>query len=231
MSNFARFRDAHATTAITLLEMLVAVAITGVICVLIASGVSRMKKSSQSAACTSNMRQVGLALSQYSAENNLRLPGPLWRGQTPYYQADSEGGPDTGSGNLTNFLSAYLNLESLPPGHSALAGIVSCPAWLSDAGKLGKVVCYYSTGQHVLADGSKILPFGSMGSSDVEPTEPMTMASLERPSTIPALREFDRQGVSEGFYRSDPRVPETPVHQTVRHVLYFDGHVDAAAVN
>ncbi len=224
-------RASFTRSAATLTELLVAVALFGILAVLIGLGIGHMKKSSQSAACTSNMRQVGLALAQYSAEDNLRLPGPLWRGQTPYYQTGADGTPDMASGNLITFLSPYLNLESLPPGHSARAGIVSCPAWLAGAEKRGEIVCLYSTGEHMLADGRTITPFGRMGSSGEESTAPMSMAALDSPAAVPALREFDRKGISVGFYRTDPRVPEAPVHQTVRNVLYFDGHVAAAPVN
>lgn len=217
--------------AATLLEILLVAALVLVLVSLTGLGFAHWKKSSQNVACAANLRQVGLAVLHYTQENNNMLPGPLWRGQTPYYQTDTEGLPDTASGNLISFLAVYLDLEALPPVQTARADRLSCPAWLADAEKAGKTMCYYSTGLWTKADGDEVTPFGIMATAEREAVPPLSLAALGTPSQIPALREFDRRGVTEGFYSEDPRVPEKPVHQTVRHVLYFDSHVAAASVN
>lgn len=224
-------RLSRSERAATLLEILLVAALVLVLACLTVVGFAHWKKSSQNVVCAANLRQVGLAVMHYAQENNNQLPGPLWRGQTPYYQTDAEGLPDTASGNLISFLAVYLDLEALPPVQTARADPISCPAWLADAEKAGKTMCYYSTGLWTKPNGEEVTPFGIMGTAEREAVPPLVLAALETPSQIPALREFDRRGVTEGFYSEDPRVPEAPVHQTVRHVLYFDSHVAAVSVN
>ena len=216
--------------AFTLLEMIVSLSIVAVLALLVTGALRHMSKSSQSVACTSNLRRVGLAMLQYTHDNQNRLPGPLWRGQSPYLQADAEGQPDIASGNLISFLADYLEVAAPGPGTLTLAKQVACPAWVSSEEKQGNFICYYSMGIFERPDGSQIMPFGSLSDNPDNVVSPLTMAALEIPASIPALREFDRGCVSEGSYLTDGRVPESPVHQTLRHTLFFDGHVAAVSV-
>lgn len=216
------------SSGFTLLELLVTMSLVAVLAVLTVGALRHMKKSSQSVACTANLRRVGLAMLQYTQDHENRLPGPLWRGQSPYAQADAEGKPDTASGNLVSFLADYLEITP-GPGGSTLAN-VACPAWVSTEEKKGNFICYYSMGVFERPDGSEILPFGRLSDDPENVISPLTMAALDIPAQIPALREFDRGCVSEGAYTTDSRVPDAPVHQTLRHVLFFDNHVAAVSV-
>lgn len=58
----------------TLLELLVVLAIIGVLAALLLPSLSRAKESARAAACLSNLHQIGLALQLYCQEHGNRLP-------------------------------------------------------------------------------------------------------------------------------------------------------------
>lgn len=60
--------------AFTLVELLVVLAIIGVIAAMLLPTLGRAKRSAQSVACVSNLRQLGIALVLYVQDNNDRLP-------------------------------------------------------------------------------------------------------------------------------------------------------------
>lgn len=58
----------------TLLELLVAIAVTAVLAGLLASAYQRVSRAAQATGCSSNLRQLGTALNQYLAEHNMMMP-------------------------------------------------------------------------------------------------------------------------------------------------------------
>ena len=60
--------------AFTLIELLVVIAIIGVLAALLMPALGRAKEAGKSAACISNLRQIGIALQVYVDSNNNRLP-------------------------------------------------------------------------------------------------------------------------------------------------------------
>jgi prepilin-type N-terminal cleavage/methylation domain-containing protein/prepilin-type processing-associated H-X9-DG protein len=60
--------------AFTLIELLVVIAIIAILAAMLMPAVSRAKESGRSAACISNLRQIGVALQLYVDSNNNRLP-------------------------------------------------------------------------------------------------------------------------------------------------------------
>lgn len=65
---------APGSRAFTLLELLVVMAIIAVLAGLLLPVLGRSKRSAQSIACVSNLRQIGIALTAYVQDNNDRLP-------------------------------------------------------------------------------------------------------------------------------------------------------------
>lgn len=217
--------------ALTLIELVVVVTIIGLLTVLLVPALGQMRKTARSATCLSQMRQIGMALILYPQDNDSRLPGPLWRGQSPFCSANSDGSFDLENGNLANFLAPYLNINPPAPGHSVLVEPFSCPAWYSKNQNNGKVICYYSCGPVELPDGSVGFPFGRISSNEAESTPPMRLAALTDPASTPTLGEFDMLLTSAtNFYGTDIRVPLEPVHQSSRQLLFFDAHVASIPV-
>lgn len=212
----------------TLPELLASLAIIALLAVLLTAPISRWRSQASSLQCVTNLRQVGMAMALFVQDNEGNLPGPLWRGQSPYSQISSGGEPDLSSGNLASFLAPYLHTPARASGDSFLNASFSCPAWQSSPALRQHTICYYSAGEIRLADEEPVFPFGRAGEN---PIPPIRLASLERPAETPAFWEFDRTMRTEGFYVTDPRVPAAPVHQKFRHLLYFDGHAVAQLLN
>lgn len=64
----------------TLIEVLVVLAIVGVLAALLLYAVSEARKAARRAACANNLRQFGVALAQYSARSNVYPSGGTWAG-------------------------------------------------------------------------------------------------------------------------------------------------------
>jgi prepilin-type N-terminal cleavage/methylation domain-containing protein/prepilin-type processing-associated H-X9-DG protein len=84
-------RSNGAIAAFTLIELLVVIAIIAILAALLLPALSRAKSSADCAACTSNLRQIRLALGLYLTDNDSWMPPRdvvtnLWPAQLqPYY--------------------------------------------------------------------------------------------------------------------------------------------------
>jgi len=69
----ALWKQKKSPSAFTLIEMLIVIAIIGALAALLVPAASKGIEASRSAKCLSNLRQIGVAASAYSGENNGRL--------------------------------------------------------------------------------------------------------------------------------------------------------------
>ena len=74
----------------TLLELLTAIGIVTCLAGLLLPTVDKMRSRAETVTCAANMRQIGIAALQYSAENNQKLPMiEPWPSQPNYAPEDN----------------------------------------------------------------------------------------------------------------------------------------------
>src|SRR5580704_13905363 len=93
--------------AFTLTEMLVVIAIMGILAALLLPTLTRGKQTGLQTQCASNLRQLGLAIHMYAGENSDTLPGPAWQGF--YYTYDTD------NARLLYYIATYLSQPGPSP--------------------------------------------------------------------------------------------------------------------
>lgn len=100
------------TTAFTLVEMLVVLAIIAILAGLLLPAISKAKANGQGTACLSNLRQIGIALQMYVGENNNRMP----------VMGNKAIGTNSPITNLVNAVDVVLK------GHLGSTNVLQCPS-------------------------------------------------------------------------------------------------------
>ncbi len=140
-------------SAFTLVELLAVIAIIAVIAAIAFPVLGRMQKSAAAAKVTSNLRQIGVALSSYASDNGLRLPASgTTSGDNPvgyglqasthtWVRLLSPAHKGTGAYNdpgtrLGAHLASYLGVKGNPNDEKAIE-VIRDPAWEAEVKKNG----------------------------------------------------------------------------------------------
>jgi prepilin-type processing-associated H-X9-DG protein/prepilin-type N-terminal cleavage/methylation domain-containing protein len=197
----------NTSSGLTLVELLIAIALISILCALLFAGWSRMSNKADETACVSNMRQVGLAIIQYTAENNGSYPGPAWVTVTNEIRERS---PSILYNPLGNYIYPYLGVK-LIPGQDVTVKALVCPATRKKNPSL--------SGHYQRLSGSQVdlSPFGTFAATDGGYLQPMSVSNVEQRwgkplSKIVAIYDMDVAG-------------EGPIHSGGRNYLFLDGHV------
>jgi len=220
----------NGNVAFTLVELLVVIAIIAVLAGMLIPVLSSMRARGDSVACTSNLRQIGIAIGAYVGDNDGMLPGPVAQGQLPTYTIAS-------ATSLAFILARYLNLPTTPTG-TQQAPVLLCPAYVKSNPALDKPVYYVADIENAVrspTDPSPVSPFGVTGGQPMKLSaisglvDKNTGNPISLASSI-ALRDF--VNVSGTLATTWVTWSSTkPVHGDRCNALYYDWHAGAVDPN
>ena len=211
--------------AFTLIELLSVIAIIGVLVGLLLPALSKVRRFADSIKCTSNLRQIGTAITLYAGDHDGYLPGPLYSGQPDTFHVTWSGN----NGALPAYLAPYIDLPTPVPNVNVTAAIFTCPAYK----KTGFTGGDYVVQTNVKINMGAINPFGAATTFGATPMKMVSVAlalagnnsagqSQGGLSSTWAMADADRGNVTAAAI---PNSPPTPVHGTYRNVLFYDWHV------
>jgi|ERR1051326_188463 prepilin-type N-terminal cleavage/methylation domain-containing protein len=222
--------------AFTLLELLVVMAVIGVLTATIVPALSKAKQRSIQTGCLSNLKQVGIALQLYVSDNEDSLPGPVFSGARASYDKNS-------STELIWYIADYLDAPSpstVSPNKPVVAEVFVCPGYLRYAPGLTSMQgrkCYLLN-DNVGERGpvARVPPFGypSFGEPASEPIATLKLSELEAyvsPALAYAITDVDWLNINPSNTGWWQDVPSKPVHGNVRTELYFDWHVASKQIS
>jgi len=230
----------------TLTELLVAIALVVVLVGLLMGGLQKTRQAANRIACLSNLRQVGVVIGLYIADNRV-YPGPSNGGQNDV----------VGSGQLSYLLRNYY-APSIKIGDRT-PSIFVCPEWLAwsnhGAGEPPYgYPCYTANHRIILKNGTGVItydPFASIGDG-TQPMRPTQLLGLEGTpdcsytasrephgtfslSRTWAIADIDAAFLSltaNGANAWSPYVPpKTAIHGGTRNILFFDMHAEPVPAN
>ncbi|MDR1279570.1 MAG: type II secretion system GspH family protein [Opitutaceae bacterium] len=214
--------------AFTLTELLVVIAVIGILAGILLPVVSIVRTSARTASCKSNLRQIGVGIHLYIQDNKGFLPGPFAYGVSQGYKKTSG---ENNNRYFFAFLAPYLDLpEAKTDVRQARHGL--CPGWLvamasTPEDQRGSVYVLNHNLQDT--DGSQWSPWGH---KSINPPQPFSRLTPEQLTRSWALQDADKKSVGDTV-RNDSTVgncPLLPVHGNSRNTLYFDAHVGSSPI-
>ncbi|MCM8535765.1 MAG: type II secretion system GspH family protein [Lentisphaeraceae bacterium] len=202
----------------TLIELLVVVAIIGILASMLLPSLGNARKTAKGAVCLSNVKQVGIAIYNFSTNEKGMLPGGLWYGQSPEYR--------TNDGSLGAFLATEASYPE-PSGTFQNFSLIDCPLFTGavlESATAAETVQFRASGKN---DDNKRY-FGYPQFNGDPARAPMTFSAVDDASNDHALIELDSILIGNTT-TWDGKMSELPRHgfkggAPYRTMLYFDGH-------
>ncbi|MBN8709599.1 MAG: prepilin-type N-terminal cleavage/methylation domain-containing protein [Verrucomicrobia bacterium] len=222
--------------AFTLAELLVVIALVGVMASLLISGLQKYRKTANAAQCISNMRTIASGIIMYTGDNEGRFP--------PYITA-ANGQPWSMYRSWDYVIKPYLAMASEQPGK-----LFKCPSdprpYIDASGNYARS---YSLSAFYTSTSSGPPPGNGLISTDTSegvPTPVRRIAQVSRPTKCIMLSEWctDPNGQTLANYQNqlpysaltsiwiwkgqEPVLPNRKtIHDPAINYAFVDGHVEA----
>jgi prepilin-type N-terminal cleavage/methylation domain-containing protein len=197
----------------TLVELLVVIGVIAVLASLSLAVLSQVGAASDQSKAISNMRQIGAGINLFAADNDGRLPGPLWPGQLAQFDPAR-------SGRLVRELAPYLGIPTptapkveplfVPP---AYRKVVS-PVFLDSART-------YVVNMSIREGDKTIIPWGNLASPPS--TQPLKLAAI--PPQAWGFSDADGLHPRVAGTSWTGNTPPKPIHSPKRLAWFFNGSV------
>lgn len=212
--------------AFTLVELLTVIAIVGILVAILIPVAGKMRASSRQAACNANLRQVGVALNGFVADNRGELPGyqAIKDKDGTFYGLNRFASPRwwTENGQATRDLSSqllpYLAMSPAANVSNGVVPLLLCPAH-PEATLQNPMTSYYMGVRVRKTDGTLARPFAYNGKRSLK------VLDIAAPARAVALFDLDAPILTRLSQGAVTGAPSACVHGETRNVLYFDGHV------
>ena len=197
----------------TLVELLVVIGVIAVLAALSLAVLSKVGAASDRSKAISNMRQIGAGIALFAADNDGRLPGPLWPGQLAQFDPAR-------SGRLVRELAPYLGIPTptapkveplfVPPAYRKAVS----PAFLDSART-------YVVNMSIRAGDKTIIPWGNLASPPS--TQPLKLSVISPQAW--GLSDADGLHPRVAGTSWAPNTPPKPIHTPKRLAWFFNGSV------
>ena len=204
--------------AFTFIELLIVIAVFGVLAALLLPAISRSKGKAQQIQCVSNLHQLGLGLQNFATDKHAypsAIAGTNSDSSGPWYLQLQRGGFDASKPG-TNFISE---------------GVWRCPSaqLARNTHSRGMAISYGYNAYGSLAIGNPTNALGLMGHfvSFSALFEPIKESEVPVPSDMMAIGDSLSEGVFFMRHKYLDYRRASSLHQGKANVVFCDGHVES----